>query len=293
MEKLETLSLSEFYISVENIDRACSTVIENTMGIFLPHKRLDKSQVQEEFYSNNQTLVIRDDLYVRVELQGRLLCQTHKDILEALLTEEKIWIENLKTFKIEITAHQLFKKLATKTRNKEWLSTKLDEIKQANVKIIFKNETEDSFFFDFFLNVHGTKKGDKEKHYAIYFSPTYSHFMAKNELLDYSNYVKDLLDIENQFVKAVVRFMLAHNGRNSRISIENFVEKTNLRRVISDKQLNKDIKFFKEEETQNMLKDKFGIELENEERTIIFNTPEDKKRYYIQPSLDLDKNTKN
>jgi len=94
-------------------------------------------------------------------------------------------------------------------------------------------------------------------------------------------------------VKAVVRFMLAHNGRNSRISIENFVEKTNLRRVISDKQLNKDIKFFKEEETQNMLKDKFGIELENEERTIIFNTPEDKKRYYIQPSLDLDKNTKN
>lgn len=256
------------------------------MGIFLPHKRLDKSNVQLGFYENNQTLVLKSDIYEKIEIKGRLLCQTHKDILEALLTSEKIWMKDLKTFKVNITAYQIFKKLGKSSGNKKWLEQKLDEIAECRIKITFDSKEENFFNFSFVNAIGGKNKGDKE--FSIIFSSSYSHLMAKNEMLDYSDYVADILSVKHYFTKAVIRYMLTHNGRDSKITIENLVKKLNLEKVISQKQLAEDIRYIRKPETQKMLKDVFGIELKNDEKTIVFNTPEEKPRYHIQSSLNLD-----
>ncbi len=278
------LALDEFLSSIPNVSRACSTILENSMGIFLPHTRLDKSNVLHELFENNQTLTLKSDIYEKVEIKGRLLCQTHKDILEVLLTSKKFWMKDIKAFRVEISAYQIFKKLGKSSGNKKWLEQKLDEIAECRIKMTFDSKEEDTFNFGFISAIGGKNAGDKK--FSIVFSPSYSHLMAKNEMLDYSNYVADILSVENYFTKAVIRYMLIHNGRDSKITIENLVKKLNLEKVISKKQLEEDIRYIRKPETQKMLKEVFGIELKNNE-TIVFNTPDDKPRYHIQPNLNL------
>ena len=94
------LTLLELYDNAERINRACATVIENTTAIFLPFKRLDKTNIYKRFLENNQILEITNDENVRVEIRDRLLGQSHKDVLEALLTCPKIFVRKTKQFKI-------------------------------------------------------------------------------------------------------------------------------------------------------------------------------------------------
>ncbi len=278
----QKLSLKSFYLNIPNIDRACSTVIENSTAIFLPHKRLDKTKAQERFYKDNQTLEVSSNLFDKVEIKGRLLCQTHKDILEVLLTSPKIYNKETKAFTVKTTAYKILQRLGKATTNKKWVSQKLDEIAECRVKIKFNSSGEDyTFNFGFIDAILG--KNDKE--YAIKFEASYSHFMAKNEMLDYSKYVDDILAIDSAFVRSVVRYMLTNKGNNSQIRINNLIEILNLRELISEEQLKDDLTDLRREETQEMLKEKFGITLTNEEKTITYNATE--PRYHIQPVLDL------
>ncbi len=282
----QPLNLKDFYSTALIVDRACSTVLENSMGIFLPHKRLDISKVQETFYENNQTLTLQSELYDKVEIKGRLLCQTHKDILEVLLTSKKIWLEETRNFRVDISAYKILQKLGKSSGNKKWLEQKLDELGECRIKITFDNDEEETFNFNFIDAIGGRNKGDKQ--FSIVFSSSYSHLIAKNEMLDYSSYVGDILSIDHSFTKAVIRYMLMHNGRQSRITIENLVEKLNLKKVISEQQLKKDIDYIRSPEIEKMLKDTFGITLISDKKTLEFNVSEDKPRYHIQPTLDME-----
>lgn len=282
-ESNNILSLDLFYANVENLDRACSTVIENSTAIFLPHKRLDKSSVQKKFYEQNQILEIKSDLFNKVEIRGRLLCQTHKDILEILLTSPKTYNEEKKTFSVKVTAYHVLKRLGKYTSNKKWLSQKLSEIAECRIEIEFQDNNKKSRRFNFgFIE---TISKEDEKEFTIRFLSTYSYFMAKNEMIDYSNHVENILQIKNPFISSIVRYMLTHKGNNSQISIEKLIVKLSFKDLISNEQLKDNITELKRKKTQEMLKEKFGIVLTNQEKTVTYNSINFKQ--IIQPKLDI------
>jgi hypothetical protein len=279
------LTLKEFFSSVENIDRACSTVIENSIAIFLPHKRLDKTDIQKKFYANNQILEIESDLFEKVEIRGRLLGQQHKDILEVLLSSQIIYDKTYKRFKTKLTAYNILKRLKKDPSNKKWLIQKLDEIAECRIKIHFNDENNDVNGFNF--NFINSIQDKNQREITINFTPEYTHFMAKNEMLDYREYVDDILSIKNDFIKAVVRYMLINNGKNSQIGISKLLDKMKYEHLVSAIDLERDIRELKRPETQAMLIEKFGIYLTNDESTLTFNKNSNKKHYFIEPSLDL------
>ena len=279
------LTLKEFFSSVENIDRACSTVIENSIAIFLPHKRLDKTDIQKKFYANNQILEIESDLFEKVEIRGRLLGQQHKDILEVLLSSQIIYDKAYKRFKTKLTAYNILKRLKKDPSNKKWLIQKLDEIAECRIKIHFNDENNDLNGFNF--NFINSIQDKNQREITINFTPEYTHFMAKNEMLDYREYVDDILSIKNDFIKAVVRYMLINNGKNSQIGIGKLLDKMKYEHLVSAIDLERDIRELKRAETQEMLIEKFGIYLTNDESTLTFNKNGKKKHYFIEPALDL------
>jgi len=285
VEKKQELTLDEFYSSVENIDRACSTVIENSIAIFLPHKRLDKTDIQKQFYENNQILEIESDLFEKVEIKGRLLGQQHKDILEVLLSSQIIYDKKFKRFKAKLSAYSILKRLKKDPSNKKWLLQKIDEIAECRIRIHFKDgENENSGFnFNFINSIHDKN----ERELTINFSPEYTHFIAKNEMLDYRGYINDIISIKNDFIKAVVRYMLINNGKNSQIGISKLIDKLKYEKLVSAIDLERDIRELKRKETQQMLFENFGITLTNDDNTLTFNENEEKKHYFIEPSFDL------
>lgn len=285
IETKQELKLDEFYSSIENIDRACSTVIENSIAIFLPHKRLDKTDIQKQFYANNQILEIESDLFEKVEIKGRLLGQQHKDILEVLLSSHIIYDKTYKRFKVKLSAYKILKRLKKDPSNKKWLLQKLDEIAECRIRIHFKDNNDDNsgFNFNFINSIHDKN----EREITINFSPEYTHFIAKNEMLDYREYIDDIISIKNDFIKAVVRYMLINNGKNSQIGISKLLDKLKYEHLVSTIDLERDVRELKRKETQQMLFENFGIILTNDNNTLTFNESDEKNHYFIEPTLDL------
>lgn len=298
---MNDLTLMQFYNSAENIDRACSSLIENSISVFLPFKRIDKTDIYRQFISNNQILEIENNLFDKVEIRGRLLGQGHKDILEILLTTRKIFKKDTRQFKIETTAYNLTKRLGRNLGKKKWIIQQLNEIAECRINIYFKNSQNNdiSFNFNFISSIYGENK-DK---LIITFTPEYTHFLAKNELLDYSNYVQDItnlsaftknltkklnLKIHNinaDFLKAIVRYMLIHNGNKSQVKITNLIEKLSLSKIIGKEQLKDYIYDLKRPQVQEHLKNTFGITLTADDNTITFNAPANKSHYHINSGL--------
>jgi len=294
-QELETI---KFLTSVENIDRATSTVIENSVSIFLPFKRIDKTDIYNKvFIPNNQILEIQNDLFDKVEIRGRLLGQGHKDILEVLLSSPKIYSKKEKRFKIKVTAWELTKRLGRNVGKKQWLIQQLKEIAECRINIYFKNTNGDDidFNFSFIDNIIGINKNEL----TINFTSSYTYFLAEAELLEYSKYVNDIVmldkyckqwskardikshHINSDFIKAIVRYMLQHKGNNSQIKIDNLLVKLNFKSLISEEQLKNYLTDLKRAEVQEYLKDKFGITLTANEETVCFNTPKNKPHYIL------------
>ncbi len=283
-----SLSIMEFINSAPNINRACSSLLENSSSIFLPFKRIENSDIHKRFIKSNQVLELEHNLFGRLQVRARLLGQIHKDILEVLLTGEKVFNKNDRRFSVEMSAYQILKRLGVTTSNKEWLSNKINEIAECRIRFI--NDDGDDFSFDFIDTVTGITKKDEngnaiksgEKTIKVVFSEAYTAFLARTEILDYSNYIDDIVSIDNTFVKAVVRYMLINNGKDSKIKISNLIDKLQTDKIMSHIELERNIKLLKSTDIQELLRVKFGITLVGDE-TLVFNEIESKSHYYIKP----------
>ena len=296
--------IEKYYDAVPNISRACSTVIENSIAIFLPLTRIDMSNIYKEFVKNNQTMEISNNLLDKVEIKGRLLGQIHKDILEALLTTKKTFNKTTAQFKIKTTAYKLLKKMGRDTSDKKWLLQKIDEIAECRVKLHYKNKVGKNKTFNFgFLGGIDTTNG---KEITIAFSPEYTYFMAYNELLDYSDYVPQIISLRSElkkiqiklglkkelshdFIKAVVRYMLTHSDRSvgTNRKISTLINDLNLPNIIEKEELEDCVTDLKRKEVIALLQRLFGISLISDSNTLNFSGTQEKKRYHIQKTLDF------
>lgn len=293
------IELTAYYKSIPNLDRACTSVLENSLSIFLPFKRIDKSNIHKKFLENNQVIEIKNDVFEKVEIRDRLLGQTHKDILECLLTMKKIFDKDDAQFKIQTTAYEITKLLNKNIGKKKWILEKIKEIKGCNINIYNQSTTKIDFTFSFIDDILILNENEIE----IRFSKGYTYFLMKNELIDYSKYIKKIMTIEtevkkiqknqnlrrginSEFIKGVVRYMLTHKGNNSQISIDNFIDKIKYDSIMTDEELNDNLTDLKREDIQKMLLDKFGIYLTNNNLTITFNKKLEDNKYHFQPDED-------
>lgn len=299
---VQSLEFGDYLKSVKNINRACSTVIENGIAIFLPLTRIDLSNVYKIFMDNNQTLEVENDMFEKVEIKGRLLGQTHKDVLETLLTMPKTFSETTTQFKISATAYRVLKNMGKHTGDKQWLLQKLDEIAECRIKLHYKNANnkDESFNFSFVSSIRIIDHSKIE----INFSPEYTYFMAHNELLDYSEYVPQIISLKSElkkiqtelglvhginddFIKALVRYMLMNNGKGTYRRIDTLVRELNLKKIMSEGEILNCITDLRRKEVIELLDKLFGITLVSDKNTIQFKSKEDKKHDFIQKSLDL------
>ncbi len=302
------VDIKKYAKNLPNIDRATSTVLENSVSIFLPMTRIDKSNIYKKFISNNQVLEIENDLLVRVEIRDRLLGQSHKDLLEVLLTLPRVYSKTTEQFRVETTAYELTKKLKRNLGKKQWVIEKLKELSGSTINLYFDNyeKKEVDMWFNFIesgIVVDGNK-------ITINFTQTYTLLMLNNSLLDYSEYIDDIMGISEQmeriqkelelkrginseFIKAVVRYVLTNNGKNSRIQINNLVKKLDLKKIMGEKELSRSLTDLRREPVIDYLKSTFGIFLEKENTTINFNKKDaddknrEKKHYHIDQGGNL------
>lgn len=303
------LDFSNFLKAAPHINRAVTSILENSIAIFLPYKRIDKSNVFAKFESNDRTLAIKNDIFEKVEVKGRLLGQIHKDVLEAILSTKKTFDPEDPYFKVRTTAYRLLQKMHRNTSDKKWLLKQIEHISQSRVKIYYGNK--EAFDFGFISSIR-TMEDDKT--IEINFTKEYTYFLAYNELVDYSNYIDDIMGLQKdireieekirekkritfrsgiinqEFIKAVVRYMLTHSGKGSgsQIGINNLIEnKLNLKNIMSQREIEDAITDLRRAEIQELLQEKFGIRLTNDNNTITFKTREDKTRQHMQATLDL------
>lgn len=305
---IQNLDFSKYLDAAPNINRAVTSILENSIAIFLPYKRIDKSKAFEKFEQNDRTLAIKNDVFEKVEIKGRLLGQIHKDVLEAILSTKKTFDPDDPYFKVRTTAYKLLQKMHRYTSDKKWLLKQIEHISQSRIKIYYGQD--ETFDFGFISSIRTMEDG---KTIEINFTKEYTYFLAYNELVDYSSYIDDIMGlkkdikhietkirkergivfrsgiINQEFIKAVVRYMLTHSGKGSgsHIGINNLVSKLNLESVMSQREIEDAVIDLRRSEIQELLIKKFGIYLTNNDQTITFKAQEEKKKYHIQATLDL------
>lgn len=309
---INQLDFSSYIESAPNIARAVTSVLENSVSIFLPYKRVDLSKVHATFIENDRTLEIKNELFEKVEIKGRLLGQIHKDVLEAILSTKKTFDPEDTYFKVRTTAYKLLQKMHKDTSDKQWLLKQIEHISQSRVKIYYTDtineKGKETFDFAFISSIRTMADG---KNLEINFTKEYTYFLALNELVDYRVYIDDIMSlkkdiqriereikqeekvkfknggINQEFIKAVVRYLLTHNGKNSQIRINNLIEKLNLEKVMSDSEVSSAVTDLKRPKIKKLLEEKFGITLTKEDKTITFNILKDKSKQLLQPTLEL------
>lgn len=292
-ETTNTSTLNEIQLltASDDISKATTSILENTIQIFLPFKRIDKTDIYKKFIKNNQILEIETQHLEKVFVRGRLLGQLHKDILEVLMFQKKYFSMNGKNFKIKTTAYEITKKLNKNLGKKKFLIEKIKEIADCTIELQSSNNK--TIIFNFIDNI----KIDDNNEIIIEFSKAYTYFLASTNLINYSDYLDSILNIENitskdikrninsEFIKSIVRYILTNNGKNSQISLNKLKDKLNLETIMSLREINEGFMDLRREEVQKFLLENFNITFTNNSETLTFN--KNKSHHFIQTQNSL------
>ncbi|MCT7604583.1 hypothetical protein N5U17_10085 [Aliarcobacter butzleri] len=290
-ENSSTLNDIQLLTASEDISKATTSILENTLQIFLPFKRIDKTEIYKKFMKNNQILEIETNHLEKVFVRGRLLGQIHKDILEVLMFQKKYFSMNGKNFKIKTTAYEISKKLNKNLGKKKYILDKIKEISDCSIELVASSNK--TILFNFIDNIEINDNNEV----VIEFTKAYTYFLASTNLINYSEYLDSILEIEtikskelkrninHEFIKSIVRYILTNNGKNSQISINRLTEKLNLQSIMSQREINEGLYDLRREEVKEYLKMNFGIELTSNSETLTFN--KNKNHQFIQTQNSL------
>lgn len=303
--------LEEYYKSVPNIQQAVTSIIENSIAIFLPFRRIDKTKIFNEFekgiIENNERIknayALKNDVFEKVIIKNRLLGQIHKDILEAILSFKKKFNKSTLGFSVIFTANELSDKLKKNKGAKAYLINKLKEIKDCTIDIY--GSTTAQGYVDYSFGLIQSILIKNEKYIEVSFTPDYTYFLMKNELLDYRGYIDDIMLLETDlrlirkklglkkginvdFIKAMVRYMLTHKGdkdKGSNYAIKTFINKLEYREIMTEEEIKDAITDIQRVEVKELLKDKFGISLTANNKTLTFHNK--KPKYILNQSKNI------
>jgi hypothetical protein len=223
--------------TLENIQRAVSSIIENYLPIFMPVTKLHQNKVYKIFRENNNVLKLKTH-FGTLEIRNRILTQQHKDILEHLLSENKMFLKEDQSMYVDIDSRYKFLKSMGQSPTKYvWLEENIKQIKDMSLIVEFdNNEKTERYSFDIIdsYKFRLDKKTGKEK-LSIKFSQEFTAFYLDNNLLDYKKHIGEIANLKTPFLKSLVRYMLIH--KQHQINVNTFIENMGYHTIVSQREI--------------------------------------------------------
>lgn len=241
----------------ENLQRATSSLLENSLPIFLPIKNIHKTKAQKIFIKNKGSLKVNTSFGL-IEIRGRILGQNHKDILETLLCQEKFIIKKDNSIGVNFGRYKFLQDLGRSTGNYQWLEERIKEIRDFNFAIEYIDTKKERVKYGGF-GIINKYKFEENNSMSIKFTEEFSNFYRKENLLDYKSYVPKISIIKEPFIKALVREMIKH--KNYSVYFNNFIDNYNLKDIISRSEIYNFRNILKSQEYKEELYKSFNIEI--------------------------------
>jgi len=279
----------------ENLQRATSSLLENSLPIFLPVKNIHKTKAQKIFDTYN-CLKLKTS-FGSIKINGQILGQNHKDILETLLCQEKFIIKKDNSIGVNFGRYKFLQDLGRSTGNYKWLEERIKEIRNFNFAVEYTDKNGERIIYGGF-GIIDKYKFEENGTMSIKFTEEFSNFYRKENLLDYNSYVSKISKLKEPFIKALVREMLKH--KQYKIYFKTFIKNYNLQEVISEREIRKFKEKLKNQNCINDLNNLFNIKIDisNHNDILIEIIRDNKKvhllennknRYFIKEINDLNK----
>lgn len=201
-------SVMEFDV-VKKFEKTIATVSELRTGIFAPIDKISGNSLTYKQFVKNQRKRILETSWGKTIIKGNLLTQTHRDLLDCILTNFKEMKElEGGAIAIYFSTTEVLKSYSGKDNsNTKWLKDKLDEIQ--NTSIEFKRSENDDYYSFSIIDSHSysTKYGS----FGIILSPAYRKFFEEQLTVNYSSELPRLLKIKSALLRAIIRFFWTHS----------------------------------------------------------------------------------
>lgn len=251
-------TIEEIRRSEENLKRATSSFLENSLPIFLPVKNIHLTTASKIFQENNGSLKIKTK-FGEIEIRGRILGQNHKDILEMLLSQTKKLVPSDDSISVTFGRYAFLQELGRSTGNYKWLEDRIKEIRDFNFAVIYYDKNNQrveqggfGIIDQYRFNENGTM--------SVKFKKEFVEFYRRENLLAYGKYVPLISKIKEPFLKAVIREMLKH--KNHKILFSTLVENFSFHQIFGKNEITKFRKILGDKNHQEYLLKNFNISIE-------------------------------
>jgi len=198
---------------------AITSIFENRIPVFLPVKQVTHLKLKKEL--DEKGVVVFDTPYGILEIRGNLLTQTHKNLLEAILSYEKYEIED-GSFYVKFKPYDLLKNKLGKTHPNDYkhLNKLLKELAAFSMVLKIGPDIEIGFrLIDDFLIDHRSEENNskKEYFYFIKFTRILSAVWENETLFNYTKMIPLFDKINIPIVQAVTKFLLTYEKKEFKI----------------------------------------------------------------------------
>jgi len=220
---------------------AITSIFENRIPVFLPVKQVTHLKLKKEL--DEKGVVTFDTSYGTLEIRGNLLTQTHKNLLEAILSYEKYEIED-GSFYVKFKPYDLLKNKLGKTHPNDYkhLNKLLKELAAFSMVLKIGPDIEIGFrLIDDFLIDHrsGKKKIKKEYFYFVKFTRVLSAVWENETLFNYTKMIPLFDKISIPIVQAITKFLLTYEKEE--FEIQEILKIFNLDKIFLTKKSQKKV----------------------------------------------------
>ena len=218
---------------LENFRKYPSSVNQIKFNIFSPTYRTKEIKGEKVIFENE---------FFKAKSSGYLLNQIHKDILDIILYEGDSSLE--KMVKEETRAARLFnlyqiqkklyqnKELKKYTKN-DWLKEKIKELMRTTIDIEIKLDNKKEIWIGFHI-IETAKSivydnNPQNKKFFVILSQEFLEFLKSDILINYGNYLDDILKLKTGQAKALARYAISFKNDFSE-SLESIMEKIGIGR---------------------------------------------------------------
>jgi hypothetical protein len=194
---------------IKKFENSTTTVNESRLSIFTPMASVStSSKMYTDFVRNKKRMVIETDLGKTI-IKGSILTQTHRDILDCLLSEAKDIRETPRGgVQVVISPDGLLKGYrGNSDEDIKWIKNKIDEVQVSAIEI----HSQDGLSLFSFNIISSFAYSEERGLYVVEFSPEYCRFFNEQFTVNYTKELPALLAVKSPIIKAVVRFFWSHS----------------------------------------------------------------------------------
>lgn len=255
---------------VEVVNKGTNSVNQMRNIMFLPYDNIKNSTLHKDFQRNGSSAVIFENDHFKLEIEGGLLSQFHRDILDIVFAEGRLKPMAGERGYVQFSIYNILKRLGLSDAGKNYktVEQKLKELKKVSFVLTSKKGLFNGDWIAFSL-CDRAEYSDKLKEFVLIFSDSYLNMFQSDVLVNYNEYVKRLVAIKGGTVKAFVRYVISNDWINH--SLDTLLEELEIKRTnMTDRNFNKIKKSIRDSKDLET----FGIKI-NEDEIVTYKKPKD------------------